>query len=194
MSNIFRNFGVFVREIALAGEEIIPKPIWRQPASLVIWTKPADVTHEAKVWCGLIFHKAEHCALCCSVVFRYSRKQFDCHRMNWAEKVNSFADFIIQARHVRKERTDVSYNGFALVGPMLRHAVANVNRASNQVKRCILRNMELHLMESVGDQLIAIRSKIIHHFLGFMDDKHHVQRLDLCKLGQLLKNCNIIAV
>ena len=37
-------------------------------------------------------------------------------------------------------------------------------------------------MESVRDELIAIRCQVIQHFLRFMNDKKHIKRLDLGEL------------
>ena len=54
--------------------------------------------------------------------------------------------------------------------------------------------MKLHLMEPMRDQLIAVISQVLDHFLGLMYDEHPVERLYFGEFGQLLKDGNIIAV
>ena len=105
-----------------------------------------------------------------------------------------FADFIIQPGHVRQGRLNPLDDCLPIFLPRFAHAVADVNGASNQVKGGIRTNMELCLVEAIGNHLIAVFAHAVHHFLTAVNDIEHKQRLHLAELRNLLHNRMIIAV
>ena len=194
MPNVFRSLRILIGEITFASEEVIPEPFGCQPTSLRIRAFLVDIAHEAMLTVGLIFHKPEHCALGSCIVLGYARKELDRHGVHRAKVLDLLADFVIQTRHIGEEGLNILDNSLAFLFPVLTHAVANVDGASNQVESSICADMELHMMETVCNQLIPFRRNALYHCGGAMNYKKHEERLYLAELGELLENRLLIAV
>ena len=194
MANIFCRFRIFVRKIAFARKEVIPKPIGRQPASLRIRALFIDVANETLLGVGLILHKPEHRALRSRIVLGHARKELDRHGVHRAKVLDLLTDFIIQTGHIGKERPNIVDNALALLFPVFAHAVANVDGTGDQIESCICADMELHMMKPVCDQLIPFRRNALYHFGSTVDHEKHKERLHLAKLRKLLKDRLIVTV
>lgn len=83
---------------------------------------------------------------------------------------------------------------FARLFPILIHSISDADRACNQVIRSISRDVELYLVEAMGDLLIGCVAHYIYPTGILMHDKAHKERLLLAEFRNLLHYHLVIAV
>ena len=194
VADVLSGFCILIGKIAFTSKEVVPQPLRSEPASLIIGAVFVDVSNKALIRSRLILHESEHSTLRRGIVFCDTGKQLNCHRVHWAEMGNLLANLIIQAGYIRQILLDILDNGLACLMPVLGHAIADIDRSGNQIKCCIGADVELDLVETVRNQLVAFWGNSLDHLTGAMDNKQHEERLHLGKLRELLKDGLVITV